>query len=71
MTGQKKKSGGARKIGRNEAKCRRYYDKMTRYHNKLKHWLKSNVKRTATENEKQKKIIEFKEIQDRRKKNNA
>jgi len=62
-------SGGARKIGRNKVKCERYRARMTRYQNKLKKWIKHNIKRTATEKEKDLKILEFKEIQDNRKKN--
>ena len=68
MTSQKKKSGGSRKIGRNEVKCKNYRAKMIRYQNKLKNWLKHNIAKGCTEKEKDKKILEFKDIQDKRKK---
>ena len=64
MSRKQKSGGGSRKIGRNKVKCENYRRKMTRYKNKLKKWLKSNVgsaDRTA-------KINEFDEIQDKRKK---
>lgn len=39
---QQRKSGGMRKYGRNEAKCRRYKEHQTREKNKVKRVLCSN-----------------------------
>ncbi len=61
-----KAGGGSKKIGRNKVKCERYKSKMTRYHNKLKNWIKHNIKKEATDKEKELKIFEFEEIQDKR-----
>ena len=68
MSKSQRKSGGAKKIGHNKLKCQRYRERMIRYQNKLKRWIKTNIAKNATESEKQKKILEFKDIQDKRKK---
>jgi hypothetical protein len=42
-----KKSGGARKYGRNSVKCQRYRDRKSRERNKLRRILKSNGLKSA------------------------
>ena len=61
-----KSGGGARKIGKQKPHCKRYIDRMTRYTNKLKKFLKHNISATATQQEIDTKRREFKTIQDNR-----
>jgi len=68
MAGKNKSGGGAKKHGRDTAKCQRYKSRMIRYINKLKRFLKHNVSREATEQEIDTKRKEFKQIQENRQK---
>ena len=63
-----KSGGGARKIGKQKPHCKRYSDRMTRFTNKLKKFLKHNISKTATDIEINIKRREFKTIQDNRRK---
>ena len=47
MANRQAKSGGARKIGRNEVKCALYRARGTRFKNKLARVLRSNGKAAA------------------------
>ena len=67
MSTQNKSGGGSRKIGKQKPHCKRYIDRMTRYTNKLKKFLKHNISATATQQEIDIKCREFKTIQDNRK----
>ena len=67
MANKQKSGGGARKIGRDKLKCKRYSDRLIRFTNKLKRFLKHNISKTATATEIDIKRKEFKTIQDNRK----
>lgn len=68
MAGKNKSGGGAKKIGRDIAHCKRYKDRLTRFNNKLKHWLKHNIAKNSTQQQTDAKRKEFKQIQENRKK---
>lgn len=63
-----RKSGGARKIGNRKEKCQRYRARERRYKNKKKRWMRHNIAKDATQAEIESKLLEFDEIQERRKK---
>ena len=65
-----KAGGGGRKYGRNKVKCEQYRSRAIRYQNKLKKWIKHNISKSADKDEQELRILEFKEIQDNRKKGN-
>ncbi len=67
MTGKNKSGGGAKKHGRDTAKCQRYKSRLIRFQNKLKRFLKHNVAKNATTQEADTRRKEFKTIQDNRK----
>ena len=67
MADKQKSGGGAKKHGRDKLKCKRYRDRLTRFQNKLKNFLKHNISKSATEQEVDIKRKEFKQIQDNRK----
>jgi len=71
MPGQNKSGGGARKIGKQRPHCKRYIDRMTRFTNKLKRFLKHNVAKNATQQEVDTKRREFKTIQENRSRKNV
>jgi len=58
----KKASGGARKIGRNKVKCTRYFNELRLGKNKLARFIKNNVGKTWTEEQKSKAISDFKDL---------
>ncbi len=68
MADKQKSGGGARKIGKQLAHCKRYKDRLTRFINKMKRYLKHNIKKNATQQEIDAKRREFKQIQENRKK---
>jgi hypothetical protein len=65
---QNKKSGGAKKYGRNKAKCEAYSRSGRRLANKVKKFIKNNIPKTATEEEKTSLVSRFKNMQAERKK---
>jgi len=71
MSGQQKSGGGAKKYGRDKLKCKRYSDRIIRFTNKLKRFLKHNVAKAATQQEVDTKRREFKTIQENRRKKNV
>jgi hypothetical protein len=68
MAGKQKSGGGAKKYGRNKVKCERYKREGRRELNKLDKFKKNNISKDSTEDEKNKKIAEFKLLQSDRKK---
>ncbi len=68
MPGKQKSGGGAKKYGRDNAKCQRYKSRLIRFINKMKRFLKHNVKKNATQQEIDIRRKEFKTIQDNRSK---
>lgn len=46
---QKRKSGGARKLGRNKDKCKAYAASLRRYRNKVKRVLRSSGENAAAD----------------------
>jgi len=71
MPGQNKSGGGAKKHGRDKLKCKRYGDRLVRFTNKLKKFLKHNVAKNATQLEIDAKRREFKIIQENRRRKNV
>lgn len=66
MADKQKSGSGAKKHGRDKLKCKRYSDRLIRFTNKLKRFLKHNISKTAIVAEIDVKRMEFKTIQDNR-----
>jgi hypothetical protein len=60
MGNQKKSGGGTKKIGRNKGECERYSREHRRDSNKLKNFIKHNIPKGATEEERNTLIAKFK-----------
>ncbi len=65
---QKRGSGGQKKVGRDKVKCASYKNRSIREKNKLKKFKKHNLPKDVSEENKKELIVNFRNLQENRKK---